>query len=125
MSATIEPYGKLGAALVVVPGTQYTESFSLGSLLTTLGYVLTVTVAGAGTVTITPQTTVSDGSDGDATQWADCSTSAVYSFALGATNTLRGQVTDPVFDKIRLKIVGDATAAGTVQVLFAGDQPIT
>lgn len=127
MSATIHPYGKAGAvARTVGPGVQYTESFTLGTgLLTMLGYIVQVTVANTGSCTITVQTGTSAADDAIAADWTDCATCSIENFSLTALNTLRQPVTDPVLDKVRLKITGNATASGTVTTFFAGDQPIT
>ena len=111
---------------MAAPGaTLYSDSFHLSGINYLLAFIVNVTVIGAGTITIVPQTAVSDAADGDATQWIDCTLSEIYNFALGALNTSRGQIADFVLDKVRFKIVCSAGAGGTVVCNLLGDQPIT
>lgn len=127
MFVGINPSAKRLSDIVVAgAGTSFSDSITVpdGTLLGQLGFVLSVSVAGAGTISIIPQTTTSDGADGTSSDWIDCTLSSVYLFDCTALNTSRGQISDMVLDKFRLKIVSTG-AAGTLQVLVCGDDTIT
>jgi hypothetical protein len=50
-----------------------------------------------------------------------CPYSTVYGFSLTAANTSRIQVCDFILDKLRVALVGDATASATLSVAILGD----
>lgn len=134
MYSAYPTYAVRGTAPVVLvaSGDAFSEVFKVngdgvnsGSLQQTLGFLAEVTVAGAGTFTITPQTAVTGANPADATQWLDCSLSVVAGVAPTAGTTTRSPLVDFVFDVVRFKVTGDASAAGSITLSLLGNQPVS
>lgn len=92
-----------------------------------LGLILQVTTAGTGTISsIMVETAVSDASAGDSTQWITCPNSEVLDFSLAALNTVRIRIADPILDKVRVRMTGDAAVSGaTVRACWISNSEIS
>lgn len=92
-----------------------------------LGLIIRVTTAGTGTLTsIMVETAVSDASAVDATQWTTCPNSEVVDFDLSALNVCRIRIADPILDKVRVRLTGDAAVSGaTIQAAWISNSELS
>lgn len=109
---------------VVAGGTVYSSSFSLTPQVSALGLYALVSTVGAGTAQYTVQTAVADALDSDPGSWLDLDAVVVGVDLTNSAIPSRMRIADGVMDKVRLKVIGDATAAGSITLGFASDRSI-